>query len=168
MTHIKDSKSKFFQFSVILLLFICLGYTTGFSQSAFVSTYNESSGSNGKVSYTIGQSYTIKGIGSNGETVNGIQQPFSIYTLGVDDASLDIDVTIFPNPTYKELILKTGDSEMGNFSFSLYDMNGVLIKTKQIRNSETLIQMSGLQAATYMLNVMNSGKIVKSFKVIKR
>jgi hypothetical protein len=167
MTRRTASKSKSYQASIIILVFLLFGYISSFCQTAIVSTFNEVSNSTGKVSYSVGQSYTLQGTGSNGKIVNGIQQPFNIYTLGVDEVSPAVNISIFPNPTCKELILKADEDKISKMSYSLYDMNGTLIDSKQLWNSETLIQMSGLQVATYLLKVMDSGKIIKTFKVIK-
>lgn len=167
MIQINSFRPKHFLFSALIFALLCFGNIAVFCQTAFVSTFNQSSGSNGKVSFTVGQSYTLKGTGSNGETINGIQQPYSIYTLGVDDAGFSLEISVFPNPVCDELILKTKDIELKNLSFTLYDLNGIPIETKGIMDSETLIQMDGLQAATYFLKVMNKDKSVKSFKVIK-
>lgn len=150
-----------------ILCFLCFGFSSIYGQSAFVSSFNEPSGSNGAVSYTVGQSFTLHASNTAGSTINGIQQPFNIYTLGVNDNSVKIDITVYPNPVSKSLVLNMDTDNHQKSSYALFDLNGVQIFNKIITGAETLIDMSDLNPSSYVLNVINSGKIVKSFKIIK-
>jgi hypothetical protein len=150
-----------------LLFILCFGYNSLLGQTAFVSSYNEPSGTNGKVSYTVGQSFTLHATGTNGSTVNGIQQPFSIYTLGVTNNFDQVEISIYPNPVSNVLVLKMEFEKLEKMNYTLCNANGSLIYNKQITENETLIDLSDLQAAPYILHVMKSGKDVKSFKIVK-
>lgn len=163
----KVLKSINFQIRGIILGFFCLSQVAALGQTAVVSAFNEPSGTNGSISYSVGQSFTLTGSGNDGTIINGIQQPFTIYTLGVIDENIGADISVFPNPTSKELVLKTEKAETGSMSYFLYDLNGKLIQTLPVTGSETLIDMNNMNAATYLLEVNHKGKSIKSFRIIK-
>ena len=153
---------------LFLFCILCLGCCSVYGQATFVSSHNEASGSSGRLSYSVGQSYTIQSSGTQGSTISGMQQPFAIYTLGVNEKNSKIKVTVFPNPVSRLLILKADNSKQGIREYELYDAKGSLKRSKQIAESETLIDMSDFQSATYILKVIDEGKVVKSFKIIKQ
>ena len=51
--------------------------------------------------------------------------------------------------------------------FRLYDSNGRLIQNKRITGTETVIEMGNLLPASYYLNIYDSQKEIKTFKLIK-
>jgi hypothetical protein len=53
------------------------------------------------------------------------------------------------------------------FTFHLFDINGKLLQSGEIISTQTSISMNTLAPATYFVKVMQEGKEVKTFKIIK-
>ena len=143
-----------------------------YAQETISASGSNATGSGGTVSYTIGQMVYTTNTGSNGSVSHGVQQPYEISEVtGVDEAK-EIVLQCFasPNPATEFIKLKVDVStkfDIKSMSFHLYDLNGKLIETKKLVESETSIDMSALVPATYFLNVVNEKGTIKSFKIIK-
>jgi hypothetical protein len=98
----------------------------------------------------------------------GVQQPYTIsVVLGIEDNSINLDFTAYPNPTINFLTLNVGNAELSTLSFQLYDLRGILIESRKIVSSTETIGMENLPSAMYFLRVTNNNKDVKTFKIIK-
>ena len=98
----------------------------------------------------------------------GVQQPYTIsVVLGIEDNSINLDFTAYPNPTINFLTLNVGNAELSTLSFQLYDLRGILIESRKIVSSTETIGMENLPSAMYFLRVSNNNKDVKTFKIIK-
>ena len=97
----------------------------------------------------------------------GVQQAFEIFTLSIDDNRLDILLSVYPNPTTSHINLRIDNQLSKGLSFQLYDLQGRLLRQEDITDKITQIDMQKLQSATYLINILQDHKRVKSFKVIK-
>lgn len=136
-------------------------------QNSLSSTGNQATGASGKVSYTVGQPFVLEMTGSNGSSINGMQQPFSIYTLGIDKGISVVEVTVSPNPVKKILKISLGDNIKGIPEFELYDIQGKLIQKGLINEKTTLLDMEGFTASSFILKIWNKKKLLNSFKIVK-
>jgi hypothetical protein len=66
------------------------------------------------------------------------------------------DILIYPNP-FKESITITGLDEVGGEIF-IYNMEGKLLTSKEIKFHEETIDLSELKAGIYLIHVQNGGK----------
>jgi hypothetical protein len=126
-------------------------------------------GTEGSVSYSIGQVvYTIKK-GINGFVVEGVQQPYEISVLvGIEPArNTNLICTVYPNPTNDLLTLEVDIADNENLFYQLYDMLGKLLVSKNLIDKKTIISMANLAPATYFLKVTDNQKVVITFKIIK-
>lgn len=144
------------------------GLQTAQAQEAVLSTGGKVSGSAGTVTYSIGQIVYTTHTGTNGIMAQGVQQPYTIsILLGIEDNSIHLDLTAYPNPTINFLTLNVGNTELSTLSFQLYDLIGRIIESRKIRSSKETIDMENLPSALYFLRVTNDTKEVKTFKIIK-
>lgn len=156
---------------LIAIFFVSCSLLTH-AQETVPASGSNATGSGGTVSYTIGQLVYTTSIGSNGSVSHGVQQPYEISEVtGIEEAK-EILLQCFatPNPATEFIKLKVDISakyDIKSMSFHLYDLNGKLIETKKLVESETSIDMSALVPATYFLNVVNGKETIKSFKIIK-
>src|SRR5438128_1544088 len=103
------------------------------AQSGTVSCGGDASGSGGTVAYSIGQVSYLNNVGDSGKADEGIQHPFEIFTIGIDEeANLDFTVDIFPNPTINNLTLTVTDFKSENLSYKLYDLKGRILERRII------------------------------------
>ena len=151
---------------ITAILFI-FGYSILFAQQATVVSGGNASGSTGTVSYTIGQIDYTTNTGSTGSAIQGVQQPYEISTIGVNDIIIDLSLSIFPNPSNDFLTLKYENYKVEGTSYELNDSDGKLIETNKLQNNQTIINMSQLIPATYFLKVTTETKELKVFKIIK-
>ncbi|MFC7774490.1 T9SS type A sorting domain-containing protein [Flavobacterium sp. GCM10027622] len=150
----------------IMYLWFLLHLVEAFSQESVNASGRDISGSNGNVSYSVGQ-VTYSSYTGSGAVNEGIQLPFEIITLNVNDASVNKEVELFPNPTAYGVNLRINSVLTEELQFVLYDMNGRMLKEGTVAQREIYFPMEHLSASIYFLKVKNSNKELKTFKIIK-
>lgn len=152
---------------VVIVLSFSL-FSVKAQQSVHVAGGN-SIGSDGSVSYTVGQVVCSSIIANNGSILQGVQQPYEILVVtSIENAKgICLLVTAYPNPTTDYLTLYIEDFDISNLSYQLFDINGKILQNKKITSNQTSIGMSNLIPATYFVKVIQKNKEVKTFKIIK-
>jgi len=146
--------------------FLLLGLGGLHAQESLTATGGEATGTGGTASYSVGQVVYTTNTGTNGSVAQGVQQPYEISTtVGINETSINLEMSVYPNPTKNYLTLKTEDNS--NLSYQLYDLQGKVIENKKVNANSTNITMEALPKASYFLTVTDNKKIVKTFKVIK-
>lgn len=152
---------------IILLLLGLLASKAQAQQSANTSAGN-ATGTGGTVSYSIGQIDYTSRISIGGSISQGVQQSYEIFILGTENfQSINLTMVVYPNPTTSMVNLKIEDYAIESLTFTLFDIEGRQIQSKKINQAETEIQMENLARATYLLNVLDNNKLLKTFKIIK-
>jgi hypothetical protein len=146
-----------------------LGLTELQAQETILATGGVESSSTGSVSYSVGQTVYTVNTGIDISITEGVQQPFEISgpTALEEATGILLLVSTYPNPTTDFLILKVENLELSTLSFQLYDIKGMLLENKKIEGIETRITMSNYIPSTYILNVSNGNKELRTFKIIK-
>ena len=141
------------------------------AQQTVVTAGGTSTGPGGLSSYSIGQVVYTASTGSGGSENQGIQQSFTILTVGIDNfPEIKLQMAVYPNPTTSFVNLKIDAStelNIESLSYQLSDLNGKRIYNQKITDSETAINLENLPAAIYFLTVINKNKAIKTFKIIK-
>lgn len=139
------------------------------AQEAIVVSGGNASGTNGNVSYTVGQAVYTTNTGTTGSVTQGVQQPFEIQTvLGAENFNINLQLAVYPNPTTNWLQLEVRNTDFSNLSYQLFDLNGRMILNEQITAETSSIQMERLPAGIFLLKVVSNNKEVKTFKIIKK
>jgi hypothetical protein len=147
--------------------FLLLGLGGLHAQETAAAASGDAAGSGGSSSYTVGQVVSTTNIGSNGSVTQGVQQPYEIYvTTGVNETTINLELSVYPNPTTDYLTLKVEKTK--DLSYQLYDLQGKVIASKTVNGTSTNISLEGQPTATYYLNVVKNNQTVKRFKVIKQ
>ena len=112
---------------------------------------------------------------TNSLVAQGVQQPFEISVVtGIPEAEgINLTISVYPNPANDFLILKIDANvqtrhALSQIVYELYDINGKLLKSKNITADKTEIATNDLTPATYFLKVTDNKKVIKSFKIIKK
>jgi len=157
------------QLKKIICIVLLLVTTDGvYSQITTVTTGGDAFGIGGTVSYSVGQVLCITTSGINGSVAQGVQQAYEIYTSGgIENTNININLSIYPNPTKDFLNLKIENYNNQNLSYQLYNLQGQLIQGDHIINASTSIQMSDLAKSTYSIIITKDQKIIKTFNIIK-
>ncbi|WP_099765232.1 T9SS type A sorting domain-containing protein [Chryseobacterium sp. 52] len=138
------------------------------AQSAVLATGTNASGSNGSVSYSVGQTtYLYKGV--NSQVLEGVQQPYEITTLSAHETvSKQEGILLYPNPFRDYLYIDFTSSPYKGSEYQLYDAQGKLIKKDVISQSKSELNLSSLPSAVYIIRINQNGENLKTFKVIKK
>lgn len=162
----KRNQKMFFVLFVVSMFFTAKTY----SQQSIVVTGGKGTGTGGTASYSVGQVSDLSLKGSGGSAQEGVQQPYEIATLGIDEfEGINLAMSVFPNPTTDVLNLTLTDGKFENLSCILFDINGKTIsKILGIKTTETQVSMNGLSQGVYFLAVSENSKTLKTFKIIKK
>ena len=154
---------------IILYLFLILVAIEAKAQSNMVASGGTASGSGGTLTYTMGQIDYQTVNGSGGSLSQGVQQPFEIASLDTDDyPNIILHMKVYPNPFETQIILSISDFTSAYLEYTVYDMQGKLLISNKISTVETSVSLENQQAATYLLQVTDSGQLLKTFIIIKK
>ena len=146
--------------------FLLLGLGGLHAQENAVTTGGEATGAGGTASYSVGQVVYTTNTGTNGSVAQGVQQPYEISTtVGINETSINLELSVYPNPTTDYWTLKVEDNT--ELNYQLYDNQGKIIENKKVTANSTTISMEALPKSIYFLNVTDNKQVVKTFKIIK-
>lgn len=152
-----------------IILFALFFQYVIYAQSNTVSSGATAIGTTGSTTYTIGQIDYQTNSNLNGTISQGLQQPFEIVTLSINDIpQIQLIVTVYPNPTVQNVTLAIKEYDLTNLEYTLFDLQGRIISNGKVMQNETQIEMSGLSSANYFLKVSQANKDLKTFKIIKK
>lgn len=138
------------------------------AQESTNTSGGDATGTGGSSSYTLGETIYTTDTGTNGSVNKGVQQPYDISsTVGTELVEIELKLNAYPNPTSDVLNLNIGNYNKEKLSYKLYTIQGELLESNVITNSETTIYTDKLEKSTYLLKIIDDKKIVKIFKVIK-
>ena len=138
-----------------------------YAQQGSVASGGDASGTGGSVSFSLGQIDYINVTSTGGTITQGIQQPFEIYSAGIEDNGVKLTTKLYPNPTIESVTLQVDKDLLTNLQYQLYDEFGKLLMSNKVENVETAIDMSQLASAPYFLKVLNNTTLLKTYKIIK-
>ena len=152
-----------------LIILIGMGTNNLHAQSSVVSSGKIDSGSDGSISYTVGQIVYKTNQGTEGSVLQGVQQPFEISVItGLENTNwINLECKAFPNPVTQNLTLELESPNIQDYHYQLYTIDGRLIEIKTIVNTNTIISMSNLTDSIYLLKVLRNNQEVKTFKIVK-
>ena len=154
---------------ITLLVWLFFASHFLYSQASIPASGGEATGAGGSSSYSIGQLMTTAITNSNGSVSAGVQQAFEIsVTLGIDNTTINLTFAAYPNPTVDILHLSISNFNQENLSYSLFNIQGQLLATKQVNNATTTIGMQSYAPAVYFLKVTSNNQALKTFKIIKK
>ena len=160
------TKNKLKSWAMLLTGLLMAGFTQ--AQESINTTGGNATGSGGNVSYSIGQVAYTNNTGSNGSVAQGVQQPYEILTVALNENEPKITLSVFPNPVADNLILQVNELEQSTLNFQLCDAQGKQISKGQVTSKQTQINTASLSTATYFIYVVNQeNKKVQTFKIIK-
>lgn len=152
---------------ILFLLVLSIIISTNAQESVLPSGGN-ALGAGGTVSYSIGQIFYTTSLGSAGFTTQGVQQPYEIFVVsGLEETQVDVTISAYPNPVVNFLTLRINNMEQQKLHYQLIDITGKTIKEQRITNQHTTINLSQISPTTLLLVVLNGGRNVKTFKIIK-
>jgi len=155
--------------SLIALLFLMIFSSIGLNaQNGPVAAGGNAIGENGRVSYSVGQVNFITATAGGGTITQGIQQPYEIFDVGIEDnQNIRLLISAYPNPTANQVLLKVENMYPLGLFYQVFDQNSRLLMQNELEGNITLVPLQELTSGTYFLKVYEKGTDIKSFKIIK-
>ncbi len=155
---------------IFLVMCLLAGIISARAQSGTVAAGGEASGSNGSVSYSVGQVVLGTATGNNGSINIGLQQPFDISTVtGIHEAKgITLECKVYPNPTTDFVYLAIKDYEIKGLSYQLIGTTGAMLAIHEINTDNTEISMQHYTPGIYLLRVIGENQVIKVFKIVKK
>lgn len=152
----------------LIIILICVSFVCN-AQQAISTAGGVATGTGGTVSYTIGQVAYTNISGNSGNITEGVQQPFEILIFAVLPEVIDLafQCLVFPNPATEQVTVKIENYNLEKLYIRLYDENSKLMLNMNVMNDETSVPLTGLPPGSYLLNVFNTHKVIRSFQIIK-
>lgn len=152
------------------LIFILLVSTTCFSQSISKQVIGTSgktlTNSNLKVSYTVGEPVVGLMTAGGNQLGNGYYPAMDLQALSIDDASLNAQIKIYPNPTSQSLYVT--HPELTTFQVQIADLNGKQLFEDTIEK-DVALDVSSYTQGMYLVtieDIINHKK--NTYKIIKK
>lgn len=128
------------------------------AQQTISPTGGETTGSGGTVSFTIGQiDYTYQ-TGSNGNLLQGVQQPYELFTVGITEDARSFSIRVFPNPTAHSITILSDTHFEEHLALMLYDVQGKLIYREPHHSQQSVIDMCLYASGQYLLDILHPQK----------
>ncbi len=170
------SKSKFNPMNIkmkvtnFLWLVFCLPQSL-FAQQGVVSSGGDILSLNGSVAYSIGQIQVASVSGETGHVNPGVQQPFQLALVGINDLRRDPFFKLYPNPANQFLYLQVSTDEgilqAQDYLARVYDVKGNLLIIQRLRHAVTPILISELPEALYFVQVWQANTFIQSVSFSK-
>lgn len=156
-------------YNIILSLVLALVCTNILNaQISANSSGGDASGSGGTAAYTVGEVVYTSVNGSSGDVEQGVQHAYSVSGVGISNPAFEIALSVYPNPTFNNLVINITKGFQENLRYRVTDMLGQIVHGGTIATTETVIEMHTLAAATYFVAVVNQqNQALKTFKVEK-
>lgn len=152
------------------LIFILLASTMCFSQTIskqVIGTAGKTqSNSNFKVSWTTGEPVVGLMTAGGNQLGNGYYPAMDLQALSIDDATLNVQIKVYPNPTSQSLYVS--HPELNSFVIQITDLNGKQIYAGTIEK-EVPLDVSSYTQGMYLITVENKESNKKNtYKIIKK
>lgn len=158
------NKVKFF----LTIALVLAAIVSTFAQNAVVPAGDNIKGTEGSISFTIGQTAYEPLSGQNLSISPGVQQAYEFFTTAVyDELPVDLDCVTYPNPVADIINIKVPQQNIRKLNYKLIGLNGKEIKHGQIDSEITSIPFGTYPSSTYILVISENSKMIKTFKIIK-
>ena len=141
--------------------------TFSIGQQSINGSGGDASGTGGSASFSVGElSYTTN-TGTNGSSAQGVQHAYEVFSVGLDEPTINLNLSIYPNPTTDVLNIRL-DAGSEDLVYQLCDDQGKIISKSALKSGDNLVDVSQLSRATYFLAVLKSDKIAETYKIVKQ
>lgn len=144
-------------------LFFSVLLFNSYGQQNTLPAGGDASGAGGSASYSVGQVDYANSSGANGNTNEGVQQPYEFFQeVGLEENNFVS--SIFPNPTTDIILIDF--NYMAPRSLSVFDAAGKLIQNFDTDMNSIEIDMSSYAKGSYMVKIQEN-KALNTIKIIK-
>jgi hypothetical protein len=150
-------------------MFVIFGLQIGLvaAQESTSSSGGDAVGNGGTLSFTVGQIVYTTNTGSNGNSAQGVQHAYEIFTVGTPESILDRVFAIYPNPTTDGVTLTVSNWQSQDLKYLVFDLSGKLLFSGEIAESKTHISLHNYPSAPYLIHIVDEAKRIKTFRIAK-
>lgn len=148
----------------VLLFFSCSMY----AQNIVSTNGGHFSSTNYQLSWTIGEPVIETGNSDNRMITQGMHQSKLIVTSIKEIEGLQLTIIAYPNPAINYVQLEVESIKDEGLDYHLYGMDGSLLRKGRLTNNRVKITMQEYIPSTYLLNVVDNNRLLKTFKIIKQ
>lgn len=156
------------KYTFLVLSFIIYASSSVFGQRGAVTSGGSAIGTGGSVEYSIGQTNYTTLSSLSGTVTQGLQQPYEILIItGIEHKDIDLKMSAYPNPASDFVVLNLSIINYSDCEYVLQNIEGKVLIKNPITNNENQISLSEYNNETFLLSVIRSNQIVKTFKILK-
>lgn len=160
-------KTKTFSKFIIVSAFMASISVFTNAQQVISSSGSTLKNSTGSLSFTVGELVIdTKNAGATTITQGFHQTKLTITAMNVLREQ-NFSISAFPNPTNDFVNLKIEKGEIRDVEFILFDLQGKVLSNRKIEGTNTEVSFSGYNSGNYFLKVMQNGKEIQTFKIVK-
>lgn len=137
-----------------------------FSQERISGSGGEAAASGGTVSYSIGLIDYSNQSSSSGNLTGGVQQPYELFALSVNEWNMEWNLSVFPNPT-THLLFVESETAIDGLTYVILDVSGRLIQQGTLSELKNAIDLSSLASANYLLQIRIKESNVRTYQIAK-
>jgi hypothetical protein len=146
------------------IFMLSVGYVC--AQERTTGSGGEAASSGGTVSYSIGLIDYSNQSSSLGNLTGGVQQPYELFALSVDEWDMNWDLSVFPNPTSNLLFIES-ETSIDGLTYAIMDVSGKLIQQGVLAETKNSVDISSLAIANYLLQIRVDGTNVRTYQITK-
>jgi PKD repeat protein len=111
--------------------------------------------------------YTVCLTVSNQYDSDTVCREVTLIVSGVKESNKQMPITIFPNPTSKELNINLPTLDLSDATLTLYTPTAQPILTQHITAGWNVVPLEGITPGLYFYKVMDEGRLLGSGKLVK-
>ena len=150
-----------------LLLTFGIGMSYGHAQESINASGGDATSSGGSVAFSIGQTVYAYVGGSNADLTQGVQHPYELFTVGINEEISNMSLKAYPNPTSDYLVLELTHFSNDKMEYQLISIEGKTILNHSITNVKTEINLNTYSKGVYFIKIIKVSKEIKTLKIIK-
>jgi len=153
-------------FTMILMASTCLSQSI--DKNTFASSGESYSTNTHRLDFTIGEAVIQTYTSANNIITSGFHQPILTVEVINGISNLQIDVSIYPNPTSSFINLNLGDNEsLDGFIIGLFDFQGRQLQRLELNNTNShKINLAQYREGIYILTISKNDRVT-SYKINK-
>jgi hypothetical protein len=138
------------------------------SQDIITTSGSYEKSSTTSISWTLGELVTSSYINDSISFCQGFQQPDLSITIVDQIPEIDYNISIAPNPVSEFITLNIDEAINTKIEYNIIDISGNILYKNNVISNKTEIQFTSFKSGTYLLKIVKSNIIVKTFKIVKK
>lgn len=150
---------------LLLPIFMLSVYSIS-AQERTTGSGGEAGSAAGTVSYSIGLIDYTNQSSATGAISAGVQQPYELFALSVEEWKMDWNLSVFPNPTTNLLFIES-QAAIDGLTYVLTDATGKTVQQGNLPELKNAIDLGSLATANYILQIRVNESKIRTYQISK-